>query len=111
MKNASSVKKSFNLYVVRRKDRCQPNPCINGGSCTEVANGYECTCQNGYKGQNCQGKSAYETEPLFSHDYYCFCLPAKLEKIDIMIWITSNEFILKAMTPSFFYRHVSDLAC
>ena len=33
---------------------CIPNPCLNGGTCTEKSNGYFCTCEENFKGQNCQ---------------------------------------------------------
>jgi len=33
---------------------CSPNPCQNGGTCTDGASTYTCTCQSGYTGTNCQ---------------------------------------------------------
>jgi len=36
-------------------DECDPNPCLNGGSCAEGVPGtYECTCIDGYIGDNCE---------------------------------------------------------
>ena len=29
---------------------------MNGGTCNEVRDGYECICPNGYKGSDCEGK-------------------------------------------------------
>ena len=34
-------------------DACDPNPCGQNGNCERVVNGYECNCQNGYSGLNC----------------------------------------------------------
>ena len=43
-------------------DPCDPNPCANSGTCALnalVASGYECSCANGYDGDNCDnGKIA-----------------------------------------------------
>ena len=37
-------------------DECQPNPCSNGGTCSPVPSGYMCYCEDGYKGDTCEGK-------------------------------------------------------
>ena len=34
-------------------DNCDPNPCVNGGVCTDGINSYTCTCAEGYNGNNC----------------------------------------------------------
>ena len=35
-------------------DDCSPNPCQNGGACTDGVNSYQCTCAAGYTGTNCE---------------------------------------------------------
>ncbi|XP_019627708.1 PREDICTED: uncharacterized protein LOC109472382 isoform X32 [Branchiostoma belcheri] len=35
-------------------DVCDPNPCHNGGTCTERGNSYNCKCLPGYAGRNCE---------------------------------------------------------
>lgn len=36
-------------------DDCDPNPCLNGGTCTDRgANDFFCTCAAGYEGGTCQ---------------------------------------------------------
>ena len=37
-------------------DKCSPNPCQNGGRCTDLINDYNCTCDPVYFGHNCSGK-------------------------------------------------------
>ena len=32
---------------------CSPNPCQNGGTCTDGVNSYTCSCVEGYTGNNC----------------------------------------------------------
>ena len=40
---------------------CFPSPCQNGGECVIQNDVYECVCESGYSGTNCEGKSL---EPL-----------------------------------------------
>ena len=35
-------------------DNCSPNPCQNGGACTDEVAGYSCSCAAGYTGINCE---------------------------------------------------------
>ncbi|XP_010638818.1 coagulation factor IX [Fukomys damarensis] len=35
-------------------DQCESNPCLNGGSCKDDINAYECWCPLGFEGQNCE---------------------------------------------------------
>ena len=34
---------------------CKSNPCKHGGTCSKSGAGYNCTCVNGYEGNNCGG--------------------------------------------------------
>ena len=38
-------------------DQCEPNPCSHGGTCSPTPTGYTCYCDEGYKGDTCEGKS------------------------------------------------------
>jgi Notch-like protein len=35
-------------------DNCDPNPCQNGGSCTDGVNTHTCDCVEGFTGDNCE---------------------------------------------------------
>ncbi|KAB0407412.1 hypothetical protein E2I00_011327, partial [Balaenoptera physalus] len=35
-------------------DQCESNPCLNGGLCKDDINSYECWCQVGFEGKNCE---------------------------------------------------------
>ncbi|XP_037677846.1 coagulation factor IX [Choloepus didactylus] len=35
-------------------DQCESNPCLNGGMCKDNINSYECWCQVGFEGKNCE---------------------------------------------------------
>ena len=35
-------------------DECSPDPCQNGGTCTDGINSYNCSCIVGYTGNSCE---------------------------------------------------------
>ena len=47
-------------------DDCDPNPCMNGGSCEDLINDYACQCASGYAGSDCNSKGF--------HNYLCCCV-------------------------------------
>ena len=47
-------------------DNCDPNPCQNGGACTDGVNTHTCTCVAGFEGDNC------ETGEFISGSNYLF---------------------------------------
>ena len=48
------------LLAISVHSFCEPIPCQNGGTCTVVPHGYECTCSPGFMGTHCERKSALE---------------------------------------------------
>ena len=60
-------KKYYNIRIPDI-DECAPNPCQNGGTCTDKVNAYTCNCLAGYQGTNCE-TSKYITMLEFYFDY------------------------------------------
>ena len=53
-------------HCVADADDCFPNPCNNGGSCTDRVNGYRCECAAGYDGRICDnGETLFDV--LWEH--------------------------------------------
>lgn len=51
----------FFLFFSKSGDRCELNidncaslPCLNNGECIDLVDDYQCNCQTGYIGKNCQ---------------------------------------------------------
>ena len=46
-------------------DDCSPNPCKNGGTCTDEVNDYRCDCVEGWYGKDCsEGNSLFDKMPI-----------------------------------------------
>ncbi|XP_071115933.1 matrilin-2-like [Haliotis cracherodii] len=88
----------FEEYVCDKQ-----KPCANGGTCTEIWNGYSCACLPGFSGVNCTDENVCFTQKPCanggtctetSNGYSCACLPGFLgvnctvssdRKLDILI--------------------------
>ena len=40
--------------ILQDIDDCTPDPCQNGGTCTDGVNDYTCACVLGYTGNDCE---------------------------------------------------------
>ena len=60
-------------------DDCDPNPCVNGGTCTDRVNGYSCKCAPGYTGPNC-GTSKYKNNTYILITHVIHSLNILIEK-------------------------------
>ena len=41
-------------------DDCNPEPCQNNGTCTDLVNDYHCDCVAGFNGTNCDISKHYQ---------------------------------------------------
>ena len=59
-------------------DECDSNPCMNGATCVDKLNAYECCCAPGWNGTNCAGniskfmrKELGRGDLMLNYDYNC----------------------------------------
>lgn len=73
-------------------NKCLSKPCLNGGTCNDLNNGFRCNCTEHYMGTYCQlpfdacakspgpclnnGTCQYKNSSL--KDYYCMCPQGKI---------------------------------
>jgi len=68
------------------QDPCQPNPCQNGGQCMAMGNSYQCRCQTGFMGRNCDQADicgvrspclcgTCQNDPMSALGFKCHCPP------------------------------------
>ncbi len=56
-------------------NECQSNPCVNGSTCSDMINQYNCTCIPGYTGIHCEtGKTIPTCFCLFQIMHFSSCL-------------------------------------
>ena len=53
------------LFYITEINECSSNPCLNGATCEDKINAFQCMCVAGYMGNVCQlGKlDDYNTSP------------------------------------------------
>ena len=45
---------NFLCFVMTEIDECLSNPCLHNGTCTDLLNDVNCTCEVGYTGDRCE---------------------------------------------------------
>ena len=60
------------IYVLYSDiDECASNPCQNGGTCADDVNRYDCTCEAGYTGADCEtSRPTYNNELLTTVQHF-----------------------------------------
>ena len=48
-------------------DDCYPNPCLNGGTCIDGVNDYNCLCVSLFVGKNCSSFKSFQTKSFNIH--------------------------------------------
>uniref|UniRef100_A0A3B3VST5 Uncharacterized protein n=1 Tax=Poecilia latipinna TaxID=48699 RepID=A0A3B3VST5_9TELE len=76
--------RSESVSALRDGDQCLPNPCLNGGNCTDKVGGFFCACSPPNYGQTCelaiaecptQGSNAcHQLCTADFHSYKCSCM-------------------------------------
>ena len=65
-------------FRVLEINECSPNPCKNDGSCTDLVNGFSCSCVAGYNGDDCSS-GKYHSEHNILHTYlYCVLMQLRV---------------------------------
>ena len=49
----------FFLSEIVEHTQCNEDTCMHGGICIEQVGGFKCKCDNGYKGQRCEGTDLF----------------------------------------------------
>ena len=63
---------SENKPLITDFEECDSNPCQNGGRCLDGhgEHWYNCTCEPGYNGTDCEQGKFITREPVFHDTYY-----------------------------------------
>lgn len=65
-------------------NECDPQPCLNGGLCTDLVNDFKCTCPDGFFGKQCTSRFDYcSSNPCINggtcesgaNEFICQCPP------------------------------------
>ena len=86
---------------------CSPNPCQNGGICTDEVNNYKCSCVAGYTGYNCSIGTFLNTRAYFVFGQLEEILKGRLSfKAD---FLCRHKFVFFAVTRyrRLFYKPLS----
>ena len=52
--NYKEMEYMFEYFFPSDINECSSNPCLNGGTCVDQVNGFNCTCVAGYTGTRCE---------------------------------------------------------
>lgn len=67
------------IFFISETNQCSPNPCKNGGTCTDRNGKYECTCTIGFKGLTCEGRAIHTSRSAPSKQLFMFKIVQNLE--------------------------------
>ena len=52
--DCSTISRRLEVRLTSYRDECQPNLCLNGGSCNDGCATYSCSCPDSFVGKRCQ---------------------------------------------------------
>lgn len=70
-KQSYAAKALKSIYCHLSPQECESAPCLNGGSCQDLVNAFECICLSGYTGEFCEVDIDVCAEPLLNSSL-CF---------------------------------------
>lgn len=53
-------------------NECLSNPCLNGGSCSDLVNAFVCSCTSGHVGPRCNETACVVSNPLCMNGGTCY---------------------------------------
>ena len=83
-------------------DACQPNPCMNGATCTNAAGSYQCACQFGFTGTQCDKKGKLTLWLTYSLSFPLHhAVQSKKDKnINAILWLLPKLFLFHVLDIS-----------
>ena len=78
---------------------CDPNPCQNSGLCMDLVEDYECLCEPGYKGKDCEeGKYSYPSslvlDPFVQKKQCCYLIIGDIFRYpEILLFLNVNYHV------------------
>ena len=64
--------KTFSLLIYYLENPCESDPCLNGGTCFNDDQGFECFCVPEYTGQICASGKTLLIQMQGNHNYYLY---------------------------------------
>ena len=77
---------------------CTSGPCLNGASCTNLPDDFDCTCMSGYAGKTCQD-CKYSVLKCSCYRVWVMVFNATFSNISIISW-RSALLVEESRVPS-----------
>jgi len=95
------------LFLLIDTDDCYPNPCLNGGTCIDGVNDYNCLCAPLFVGKSCSSCKSDQTKSFNIHlsEFAKRCMKDFFSNILILIfptfWVNFLDFFLATWSKVF----------
>jgi len=57
----------ISTFLYTDTNECNSNPCVNGATCNDEVNAYNCTCIEGYTGNSCETGMCFNDPTVQMH--------------------------------------------
>ena len=96
-------------------DDCTPNPCLNGATCEDLVNGFNCQCVPGFQGETCDDSKLDAWATRHCRKPFRQSLPCRWLKVNVSIRAHSytREGLLYSIVVNcnVFYRAWNECEC